>query len=186
MLNPDELNQDPDNDGLTTAQELAIGTNPYHWDTDGDLVPDGWDSYNLDKVGQSSIQQTLSETGRPTQQDCPTLSNIFPRDFQPLKNSEWVAQSQRLLEVAIAYLKEQQSPTADLGTHRLEWDGQQKTLSLTAKDDSQKAWAVSYRSGNWVVDELQATLNSNEIERLTTQLQRQLENRNVRRRELKL
>jgi uncharacterized membrane protein YgcG len=45
---------------------------------------------------------------------------------------------------------------------------------------------VYYRSGNWVVNELQATLDSNEIERLTTQLQKQLEKQNGKRLELKM
>jgi hypothetical protein len=32
---------DPDNDGLTTAEEIALGTDPYNSDTDGDGVDDG-------------------------------------------------------------------------------------------------------------------------------------------------
>ena len=34
---------DLDNDGLTDLEELLIGTNPCHWDTDGDHLCDGWE-----------------------------------------------------------------------------------------------------------------------------------------------
>jgi alpha-tubulin suppressor-like RCC1 family protein len=37
----DHLLLDPDNDGLTTAAELRLGTDPYNADTNGDGVPDG-------------------------------------------------------------------------------------------------------------------------------------------------
>lgn len=36
----EELSLDPDNDGLSTGQEYAIGTNPYDFDTDGDGISD--------------------------------------------------------------------------------------------------------------------------------------------------
>ena len=36
-------NQDSDGDGLTNAQEIALGTNPLNPDTDGDGMPDGWE-----------------------------------------------------------------------------------------------------------------------------------------------
>lgn len=38
---------DLDGDGLTNAQEFAIGTNPTDPDTDGDGISDGIDSYPL-------------------------------------------------------------------------------------------------------------------------------------------
>ena len=34
---------DFDGDGLSDLEELAIGTNPCHWDTDGDKMCDGWE-----------------------------------------------------------------------------------------------------------------------------------------------
>ncbi|SVE17796.1 uncharacterized protein METZ01_LOCUS470650 [marine metagenome] len=37
------INPDPDNDGLLTAREMELGTNPDKRDTDGDLLPDGWE-----------------------------------------------------------------------------------------------------------------------------------------------
>ncbi len=36
-------NDDPDNDGLGVMAEIAVGTNPIDFDTDGDLIPDGWE-----------------------------------------------------------------------------------------------------------------------------------------------
>lgn len=35
---------DQDNDGLTNIQEANLGTNPTYFDTDGDLLPDGWEA----------------------------------------------------------------------------------------------------------------------------------------------
>lgn len=35
--------RDSDNDGLTDAEELALGTNPVDWDTDGDGLSDFWE-----------------------------------------------------------------------------------------------------------------------------------------------
>jgi len=45
----DNEDTDDDNDGLSDKDELAIGTNPYHWDTDGDFRGDDWDQMPLDK-----------------------------------------------------------------------------------------------------------------------------------------
>ncbi len=44
-LEPDVLAKNPDfdNDGLSDLEELVIGTNPCHWDTDGDHMCDGWE-----------------------------------------------------------------------------------------------------------------------------------------------
>ena len=43
---------DPDNDGLTDAQESTLGTNPRAADTDGDGLPDGWEvTHQLDPLG---------------------------------------------------------------------------------------------------------------------------------------
>lgn len=36
----DELDLDPDNDGLSTGQEIALGSDPYQFDTDGDGISD--------------------------------------------------------------------------------------------------------------------------------------------------
>ena len=44
---PDVANQDPDDDGLTNAEEYEAGTNPNNSDTDGDGILDGRDIYPL-------------------------------------------------------------------------------------------------------------------------------------------
>jgi len=44
-------NSDADGDGLTNAQELALGTDPLNPDTDGDGLPDGWENvYGLNPL----------------------------------------------------------------------------------------------------------------------------------------
>lgn len=48
QLAPD---QDPDNDGLTDAQEVALGTDARNPDSDGDGLPDGWEvAYKLNPL----------------------------------------------------------------------------------------------------------------------------------------
>ncbi|MBQ2624803.1 MAG: hypothetical protein IJG18_06870 [Kiritimatiellae bacterium] len=42
----DGFNPDFDRDGLSDYEELLIGTNPCHWDTDGDKMCDGWEVMN--------------------------------------------------------------------------------------------------------------------------------------------
>jgi len=44
----DNEDLDDDNDGLSDAKEIAMGTNPYYWDTDGDHRGDDWDQMPLD------------------------------------------------------------------------------------------------------------------------------------------
>ena len=39
----EDFNPDFDGDGLTDMEELVIGTNPCHWDTDADHMCDGWE-----------------------------------------------------------------------------------------------------------------------------------------------
>jgi hypothetical protein len=52
QLSPD---LDPDGDGLTVAEELALGTLPEHADSDGDGLPDGWEHHHgLDPLSPES------------------------------------------------------------------------------------------------------------------------------------
>ena len=61
--------QDPDQDGLTTAEELAIGTDPYNPDTDGDGYTDsvevesGYDPLKP-APGDKLIQKTTEKTAQ--------------------------------------------------------------------------------------------------------------------------
>ena len=52
----DGFNPDFDGDGLTDLEELLIGTNPCHWDTDGDHMCDGWEvMHSLDPLNGSKV-----------------------------------------------------------------------------------------------------------------------------------
>lgn len=52
----EDFNPDFDGDGLTDLEELLIGTNPCHWDTDGDHMCDGWEVMNgLDPLNGSKV-----------------------------------------------------------------------------------------------------------------------------------
>ncbi len=42
-LDPMAPDADIDNDGLTNLEEYELGTNPIHWDSDGDYMADGWE-----------------------------------------------------------------------------------------------------------------------------------------------
>ena len=51
-----DFNADFDNDGLSDMEELLIGTNPCHWDTDGDHMCDGWEvMMAVDPLGGSKV-----------------------------------------------------------------------------------------------------------------------------------
>ena len=58
-LNPADLHGpdgDPDNDGLSNAQELALGTHPNHPDSDDDGLPDGWEvQHGLDPLNPADL-----------------------------------------------------------------------------------------------------------------------------------
>jgi hypothetical protein len=66
----DGASGDPDNDGLTNAQEYARSTNPLVADSDGDLLPDGWEvQYGLNAVSAAG------ENGAAGDPDGDGLSN---------------------------------------------------------------------------------------------------------------
>lgn len=56
-------NIDPDGDGLTTAEEWLLGTDPYNWDTDGDGLSDGEEVliYGTDPLNPDTDGDGLSD-----------------------------------------------------------------------------------------------------------------------------
>ena len=58
----DEANNDGDT--LTNAEEIALGTDPMRWDTDGDRVEDGADAFPLDPY-LTSLPENTSDTTAP-------------------------------------------------------------------------------------------------------------------------
>jgi hypothetical protein len=53
---------DPDHDGLTTAEEVALGTDPMRPDSDGDGLPDGWEvRFHLNPLSSSGTDGALGD-----------------------------------------------------------------------------------------------------------------------------
>lgn len=78
------VDEDLDHDGLTNLEEFALGTNPIHWDTDGDGIPDGWEvMYGI--VGGTGTTTTIDpETGATTT----TVDNTRTIALNPLKAND--------------------------------------------------------------------------------------------------
>ena len=85
---------DLDNDGLSNYEEFLLGTNPIHWDTDGDGMPDGWEvefgiankteqvlSTDADGNTVISIQETSSMV----------LNPLDPEDADSNADGDWMA-----------------------------------------------------------------------------------------------
>ncbi len=54
-----DTNRDTDNDGISDIDEIKIyGTNPFHWDTDGDGLADGWEAQVLAAAADGAISGT--------------------------------------------------------------------------------------------------------------------------------
>jgi hypothetical protein len=60
---------DADNDELSNRDEFAKRTNPEHFDTDGDLMPDGWEARyapTMDPLARATRPATRTTTGWTT------------------------------------------------------------------------------------------------------------------------
>jgi hypothetical protein len=63
-LNGNDWDQDPDMDGLNNREEFLVGSDPNNWDTDGDGLPDGWESDNsLDPTDPSDAEEDYDYFG---------------------------------------------------------------------------------------------------------------------------
>jgi Bacterial TSP3 repeat len=87
---------DIDGDGLTNAQEVALGTNPYTWDGNGDGVSDGADH----SAGLSPTSNDVDGDGLTNAQEIAMGTNLFladsdrdgipdGRDAFPLDPTRW-------------------------------------------------------------------------------------------------
>lgn len=53
---------DPDNDGLSTPEEIGLGTDPIRSDTDGDGLPDGWEvRFHLNPLSASGADGAMGD-----------------------------------------------------------------------------------------------------------------------------
>jgi serine/threonine protein kinase len=69
----DWLAADSDGDGLTNAQELAYGTDPYNMDTDGDTLPDGYEvSIGTSPINKDTDGDGLQDNVDPNPGELPT------------------------------------------------------------------------------------------------------------------
>ena len=72
-------NADPDNDGLTNAQEIAAKTDPLNADTDGDSALDGLEvALGSDPLNPGSLPNSNARTGYVSSQPFSALNSVNP------------------------------------------------------------------------------------------------------------
>ncbi|MGB0416067.1 MAG: chitobiase/beta-hexosaminidase C-terminal domain-containing protein, partial [Coraliomargarita sp.] len=84
------FDEDVDNDGLDLSEELALGTNPNYFDTDGDLIPDGFEanSIHLDPLLADPLRgEDFDGDGLDTYEEL--INGSDPDDFDSDKDSVW-------------------------------------------------------------------------------------------------
>ena len=88
------LDADLDNDGLSNIEEFLLGTNPIHWDTDGDGMPDGWevefgvldDTESVTTVDdQGNVTVTIDDTSKVF------LNPLDPSDASKNQDGDYMA-----------------------------------------------------------------------------------------------
>ena len=78
-LDPTDGESDPDDDGLTNAEEYAEGTDPNDADTDDDTMPDGWEVDNgLDPLDDSDAAGDPDDDGLTNAEEY--LNDTDPND----------------------------------------------------------------------------------------------------------
>ncbi|MFW6218033.1 MAG: chitobiase/beta-hexosaminidase C-terminal domain-containing protein, partial [Verrucomicrobiota bacterium] len=88
--------EDVDDDGLTLEEELELGTDPNYFDTDGDLIPDGFeaDSAHLDPLVPDPLRgEDFDGDGLDTYEELINGSNpdLFDSDGDTVGDGEEVA-----------------------------------------------------------------------------------------------
>lgn len=79
-----DVNEDPDNDGLSTLQELLQGSNPLDEDTDDDGAVDGVDSQPLNQAFQlwhPPVSQDPQQNQKTLEGDSPSSTGVLPPWF---------------------------------------------------------------------------------------------------------
>jgi alpha-tubulin suppressor-like RCC1 family protein len=96
LVNDGSLDDDPDGDGLSSAQEFLLGTDPYNPDTNGDGIPDGLSvaigrdpaDPDLDRDGLTNAAEILAGTD-PLRADTDGDGVLDGADAFPWDASRW-------------------------------------------------------------------------------------------------